>query len=137
MEEIPPPAPPADPPQPDGIEIPHKENANFFLYVVDFYRSTLEEIIAKVPPMQIVFLLAFLQGAIESQLAEAAGAFEECREFFRAVYPPFMQGHILSHPDEAPKDDEILIIIPTPSPMIGLTQDDTPRIITPGSSKVN
>lgn len=114
-----------------------KEEANFFLYVVDFYRTIIQDVTTQVPPLELVFILAFLQAAIESQAPHADQAFDETRAFFRQVYPAIMSS--VPPGEVQPEEGQLLIVIPKPSPQsCAVTpMGDEPRIILPGTGSVN
>lgn len=134
----PPPDVPAPPPQPFSVSF-NRDEVNYFLHVIDFHREMVKEVLQKVPPLDLVTILGFIQGAIEAQIPQAAGAFNEQREFFRIIYPAILAGHFMDHPEEQPAGDDtnIFMIVPKPANGVGFCElPDGPRIIHPGSSLV-
>jgi len=115
-----------------------KEQANYLLHVVDFYRTVIEGVVNTVPPLELVFILAFLQAAIETQAPEGATeAFNEARAFFQQVYPTLMR--TVAEAEGAPEEGNLLIVVPKPSPASVAVSpaEENPRIIIPGSGLVN
>lgn len=139
MSDLPSSLPPggdALPPAPVEINCSSDE-ANYFVHIVDFYRPLLQEIVEKVPPLELLALLAFLQSALEVQMQEARGAFDEVREFFNQVYPALLHNHSKEHPEDF-VGQNFVIVIPTPGPTPVVSPfEEKPRIIMPGNGIVN
>lgn len=132
----PPPAPPSTPPAPPAQVSFSRDEANYFLHVVDFHRELIVGITKDVAPLDLPVVLAFLQSAIETQIHQSRQAFDEQRVFFNTIYPVVLHQNAEEHPEES-TEGSIMIVVPTPRNGPALdTYSDPPRIITPSGSKL-
>lgn len=116
-----------------------KNEANYFLHVVDFHRETIAEVLARISPLDLVVVCAFIQAAIETQIPAAGPAFDEQRQFFDAIYPSILAGNEVLHPEDKVAEGNLIIVIPSPTPdTLGVCNTvEPPLLVAPGSRMVN